>query len=193
MPKLDEAPLAPAEQYHGYEVTPLLFVAVALLPAPLLASENRKPGPTAPRFEDYPVGEVWRGPNAPVSLPTRRERMFRTILAAAGKKPPNFAGHYRFETWGCGTECVAGALIDLQTGNVFRPPLAGEGRGWENWIISPSMWVGSGIDFRPDSSLMVVRCGGKFKQDQYIPEVHYFVWDGRRFSRTSPATGERSP
>ena len=29
----------------------------------------------------------------------------------------------------------AGAVIDLQTGDVYPPPLAPEGNGWQHWIF----------------------------------------------------------
>jgi hypothetical protein len=76
-----------------------------------------------PRFEDYPVPESWGGSPAPVVITTRAERMFRTRLTTAAKGPPNFAGHYRVEIWGCGSECISGAIVDLETGKVFSPPL----------------------------------------------------------------------
>jgi hypothetical protein len=52
--------------------------------------------------------------------------MFRTRLTDAAKESPNFAGHYRFTIWGCGSECISGAIIHLETGKVFSPPLANE-------------------------------------------------------------------
>jgi hypothetical protein len=136
-----------------------------------------------PRFHDYLVEETWQGPNAPVKLKTHAQRMFRTILTGASKERANFAGHYRFEIWGCGTECNAGALIDLQTGDVFPPPLAGKGSGWEYWIISPSMFEASGIDFHANSRLMILRCGyERDRRGNNIPDVFYFVWDGQHFA-----------
>jgi len=83
-----------------------------------------------PRFEDYPVPEKWQGPAAPVKLTTASERMFATRLREASKQPPDFAGHYRFAGWGCGSACAAGAIIDLATGNVYQPPFAGKAGGW---------------------------------------------------------------
>src|SRR5258708_39476447 len=88
-----------------------------------------------PRFEDFPVSENWNQSAAPLELTTRSERMFRTNLTNAAMEPANFAGHYRFTFWGCGSMCGAGALIDLQTGDVFPPPLGAHGNGWARWIM----------------------------------------------------------
>lgn len=35
---------------------------------------------------------------------------------------PNFAGHYVLDSFGCGTGCMASALVDLRTGQVYRAP-----------------------------------------------------------------------
>jgi hypothetical protein len=71
-----------------------------------------------PKFRDYPAGKIYRGKNAPVKLTSSDERMFRTRLTEAAKQKPNFAAHYVLTVWGCGTECLGGAAIDVSTGKV---------------------------------------------------------------------------
>jgi len=75
----------------------------------------------APRFSDYPVNENYTGKTAPLVL-TGEARTFRTRLREAAKEKPNFAGHFIVTSWGCGTECVMGAIIDAKTGRVFMLP-----------------------------------------------------------------------
>ena len=36
----------------------------------------------------------------------------------------NFSGHYNLARWGCGTNCINGAITDLQTGLVYDIPPA---------------------------------------------------------------------
>jgi len=104
--------------------------------------------------------------------------MFRKQLTSAAGQPPNFAGHYRFALWGCGSNCAAGAVIDLQTGEVFQPPLApANGNGWERWIISAGMMEDSGIEFRPDSLLVIVRSG----IHKNTSDIRYVLWEGTHF------------
>lgn len=74
-----------------------------------------------PRFKDYPVKTVYRGKNAPLLL-TGDARTFKTRLREALKGKPNFAGHYIVTTWGCGTGCQVGAMIDARTGKVYYLP-----------------------------------------------------------------------
>lgn len=42
---------------------------------------------------------------------------FRTTVSEQVAEGPNFAGHFTFVRWGCGTDCLAYAIIDTVTGN----------------------------------------------------------------------------
>lgn len=74
-----------------------------------------------PQFRDFPA-PVYTGPNASVRLVTPGDRMFRTRLRDGAKQPVNFAGHYILTTWGCGTSCETGSVIDAMTGQVIELP-----------------------------------------------------------------------
>lgn len=123
-------------------------VLLVLLSA-LLSAET-----DVPRFEDYPAPTDWHGPAAPVRLVIRSERMFQARLTEGAKKPPVFAGHYSFPGWGCGSVCIAGAIIDLQTGDVYAPPLAQ--KGWEG----AAHWISCTAAFR-NAIRMCTICSGK--------------------------------
>jgi hypothetical protein len=101
-----------------------------------------------PQFKDYPVREQFTGKNAPLVL-TRKDRAYRTRLSDAAKEKPNFAGHYILAAWGCGTECLMGALIDAKTGRVYWIPftVCCWGTGVDNNVRA--------INLRPDSRLIV--------------------------------------
>lgn len=85
-----------------------MLVAVA---HPLLAQRS------TPRFPDYPAIEKYNGRNAPIAL-SRDDKAFRTRLRSAASHKPNFAGHYIVAAWGCGAECLTGAVIDANSGRV---------------------------------------------------------------------------
>ncbi|HEV2762078.1 MAG TPA: hypothetical protein VGV38_03705, partial [Pyrinomonadaceae bacterium] len=106
--------------------------ALSLLAATALGAEAAaRPGgqragskrSRAPRFEDYPVKEVYRGRPARVRLDSRQARMFRTRLREGARRGPNFAGRYAFVLWGCGTGCAQSGVVDLKTGRVSFPPV----------------------------------------------------------------------
>ncbi len=148
-----------------------------------------------PRFEDFPVNENWHHAPAPLKLTTPSERMFRTQLTNAGKQAPNFAGHYRITFWGCGSNCAAGALIDLQTGEVFPLPLARpDGIGRERWIICIAAFEGADDEFHLKSRLIVLRCGLNFSEHlrKNLPDTYYFVWEQRRFRQLLFVSGKQA-
>jgi hypothetical protein len=111
-----------------------------LILAGILAAQS--PPGQPPRFEDYPVKEVFRGTLALPVLESPEERKFEALIGdgvsegwgvfdgATGKEfqrpRPNFAGHYFIVSFGCGepvlTGCFAAAIVDARTGRVYRAP-----------------------------------------------------------------------
>ena len=157
------------------------------------SAETKYDAKHLPRFEDFPITEKWNQERAILKLSTPSERMFSTQLTKAAKEPPNFAGHYRIVFWGCGSLCSASAVVDLQTGSVFPPPLAGHGDGWNRWIMAPAFSEGSGIDFRLDSRLVVVKGGLNHSEvlKKNVPDVYYFVWERNRFRQLMFISGKQ--
>ncbi len=164
------------------KLTPLLLSALALAQS------------SPPRFEDYPAPSDWKGPAAALKLANRWQRAFRTRLREASNESPNFAGHYRWTVWGCGSNCMSGAVVDLATGHVIAPPLAERGNAWMNFSACQSAFDGSGVDVRPDSSLMVVHCGLNYdvQLDQNVPDVYYFVLEDQGFRELAHFHGKRA-
>jgi hypothetical protein len=102
-------------------------------------------------FEDYPAKLLL--PNsrlaAKVTLATAQARRYRTVISEGGMQSVNFAGHFRLVTWGCGTDCRSFAIVDRTTG-IARTPDAIQ-------CITGAMGNDQDrLDFRPDSSLLVV-------------------------------------
>lgn len=131
------------------------------------AAQNR-----TPQFKDYPAGAVYKGKNAPVKL-TRADRMFRTRLTFASKQKPNFAGHYVLTYWGCGTECLSGAAIDVKTGKVHRIDFSlccWEHYGDDNF---------KPVNFRLDSKLIVFT--GARNEKEGDKAVHFYKIENGRF------------
>ena len=152
----------------------LFLIAVALMAQPKVP----------PRFEDFPAQSDWSGPRTAVKLATPSERMFRTKLTDASKEPPDFAGHFRVALWGCGSQCVAGGIVDLETGVVYPPPLGGPGKGWDRWIFASGIGVGPEVplfEYRRDSRLFLLRRGSATTLG--IIDLHYFEWTGTGFRK----------
>jgi hypothetical protein len=127
-----------------------------LLTTSVVIGQSR-PVSELPRFGDYAAPENWSGTAAPVKFQTSSDREFRTQFIHASKEPPNFAGHYRVATWGCGTDCLEGGVVDLSTGQLLPLPHS------KNW---PGKWGLCGfvtggefdqaVQTRPASRLLIV-------------------------------------
>jgi hypothetical protein len=171
---------------------PIRFVRMLLalwcLIVPTLAQKTRML-----RFEDYPVTEMFTGKPAEPILSTSEIRRYRTRIrngVSSGadvwngswkhpveRKGPNFAGHYFVVRWGCGSECVMMATVDTVTGNVYEPPLSLHG----SLDVPLDNLSDMEVDFRPDSSLLVLRNGCRDFAKRSSCGVYYFNWKGNHF------------
>jgi hypothetical protein len=75
-----------------------------------------------PKFSQFPARKYNRGPTGRVDLSDPHAYSYRTRLREGAQQGANFAGHYRVVTWGCGTDCATGAIIDALTGHVVFLP-----------------------------------------------------------------------
>src|SRR5262249_10995916 len=108
-------------------------------------------GQTIPKFEDFRIAIQWTGPNAPVKLVRPDERMFRTQLSNGAKEGPNFAGHYRFVGWGCGSVCGAAPLSTSRPAMCTRRPEDAMKRDGSDGFSPVGLWTA----FSSNSALTV--------------------------------------
>jgi hypothetical protein len=163
----------------------LVLCLCAAATSPLAAdAQARKARPVAraPRFEDYPVRGIYKGPVAPVRLDSRKARMFRTRLREDSRVGPNFAGRYVVVVWGCGTGCAQMGVVDARNGRVYFPPV--------EYMDIPDMEDEVRRGFRLDSRLLVVTRNHYDGQGTYT--AYYFLFDGGRFRLLRKAE-ERMP
>jgi hypothetical protein len=103
---------------------------------------------------------------------TPRDQKYRTRLRAAAVQRPNFASHYVLTIWGCGTECLYGAAVNLRTRRVTFLPFAtccvGEAPNGDEEMVA----------FRQDSALLVL-IGMRGGQGADIGS-HYYSFQGDR-------------
>lgn len=168
---------------HIRNVLAVLVLCVCAVPAYSSGAQARKSRP-APKFEDYPVREIYKGPVAPVRLDSRKARMFRTRLREDSRGGPNFAGRYTVVVWGCGTGCAQMGVVDARNGRVYFPPV--------EYMDIPDMEdaeVRSRV-FRLDSRLLVITKNLYDGQGTYT--AYYYLFDGGRFRLLRKAE-ERMP
>jgi hypothetical protein len=145
----------------------ILTLVLSLLLVDVSSPQNK-----VPRFKDYLVSEVYIGKNAPLAL-SRDDMRFRTRLREAANEKPNFAGHYILAAWGCGAECLMGAVIDAKTGKVY-------------WLPHTTCCWGFAVDekfqpieFRLNSSLIVF--SGLRNEKEGDNGAHFYKFENGRF------------
>jgi hypothetical protein len=177
------------------------MVIVTLVTALSVVVQSQAQTQTAsplPRFEDYPVTEIFRGIPAAPQLVTATERMYRTVIRNGvskgfgvmrdGKEQPgpNFAGHYMAVEWACGSPCGMMAIVDAVTGKIYSPPIS-------DGFLLPSLptavpgdpdhfmpWVAK-VEFRPNSNLMIVKANPDLSKGRRN-YTHYFLWKHNRWN-----------
>lgn len=144
----------------------VLILVTATLPA--LAQGKIR----LPRFADYPVKEIYKGPRAEPKFPADmdEEERLRFDDAHSTDDPVDAAGHYVRVVWGCGAACVSSGFVDARTGDVVVVP----------WTVSG--WRQVRDDFKPvdtrANSRLVVLSGAL--NEEGVNGRHYCVLeDGR--------------
>jgi len=136
-----------------------------------------------PKFADYKVKVSKAKPKSIVFRGNKDARMFRTRLRDARKGGVNFAGHFIFTTWGCGTSCAYGAIINTKTGRVYFPKeVAGMSFG-----MMPDL-PDQPIQYRKNSQLLVIHGN---TADSEKAGVTHLVWQGTKFKKIKFVAAKR--
>ncbi len=136
-----------------------------------------------PKFADHKVKVSKAKPKPIVFRGNKNARMFRTRLREARKGDVNFAGHFIFTSWGCGTGCAYGAIINTKTGRVYFPKeLKGMGFGMMTNIPDEP------IQYRKNSKLFILHGNAA---DAKKAGVTYLVWQGTKFKKIKFVAAKR--
>jgi hypothetical protein len=133
-----------------------------------------------PAFSRYPA-VVWTGKAKLPNLRSHKDaRLFRTALRNAAKEGVNFAGRYVLTTWGCGSSCTVGAIIDGRTGEVFFPKQL-NGFWWQFWNGDETKPFG----FQKNSRLLMFLGfePGDYNGDRRRYGYHVYLWTGRNLKK----------
>jgi hypothetical protein len=136
---------------------------------------------TGPKFEDYPAKETFSGkPTSPV-FKRAKDKLFRAQIRDQAASGPNFGGLFTIASWGCGTECIGGVMIDEKLGTILDLPF--ETVTWAPGVFEDrAVWPSDKfepIEFKPTSRLLIIHgCNGE-KRDTC--GVFYYEWNGSQF------------
>lgn len=129
------------------------------------------PAQAAPRFEDYPAQAYSGNVRSPDLSSHPDARTYRTRLRNAAKGGVNFSGDHVLVTWGCGGQCLMGAVINARSGYVqFLPGTI-------------CCWLEAGedinlVDYERDSDLLILT--GLVNEEEPMAR-HYYDFSGREF------------
>jgi hypothetical protein len=173
------------------------IATVVMLALSAIAQTQSAAEPPIPRFEDYPVAEIFSGtPVAPV-LATPQQRLFRTMIRTGvtagrgvyrdGKEQagPNFAGQYIIMTWNCGSPCMMMAIVDAKTGAVYNSPMTNDLQ--MSWLDG-GPWLPQ-VQFRRNSRLVIMIPVPAMARRPIF--THYFLWKENRWTPKSSVRAER--
>jgi hypothetical protein len=155
----------------------LLWLFASSLPQ---TADSRAQPPT---FSEYHVDKFFRGKNATPKI-TDSWRTFRTRIRTASDQPPDFAGSYRIVEWGCGSDCIQFALLDLRSGTIYDPPFE------SLWLDAypTNGWRGTGLEYRTNSRLLIADGCASEKCATY-----YYEWTGVAFRLILAPSAEHAP
>jgi len=128
-------------------------------------------------FNDFKVSNIDNKKYAELDLKSNKfANNFRTILKEGySADTANFAGHYTFVYWGCGTSCQNSLLIDRKTGEIYDSPNAS-----------------LGYDFKVDSRMLIVNppdASGFYDDCSYCkPIIYIFDEQSKTFNERQPKT-----
>jgi hypothetical protein len=178
-------------------VTPsAIRTVLAILIGLTAAAQPKSPSkstPPLPRFEDYPVAEIFKGTPAAPQIVTPEARTYRTriregvangagVLRDGKEQPgPNFAGHYIVVQIMCGSLCTVMLIVDAQTGVVYNPPISAGSSGSDKIILPYVPFDLADWEFHVNSRLFkITGCG---LEGQQSCSTYYFLWDHNVWKR----------
>jgi hypothetical protein len=123
------------------------------------------------KYEQFKV-DTFTGRPAKINYSSSKTaRRFRSALKWSIQTfGTNFAGHYNLSEWGCGTNCLNGAITDLKTGDVYDIPTAT-----------------LNYEYKPDSKLLVINppdSSGYYDDSFYcLPELWEWKDNKKKFKK----------
>jgi hypothetical protein len=124
-------------------------------------------------FEDYPVKQIYRGVPMPPKL-SKNQRTYRTVIRFGAKSTVEFAGHYTFPRYGCGSGCSAFYIEDSVNGRVYDGFNVQDLPG--TWLEKQNGDPSKRLEYRQDSRLLRINgCPNEMNCGYY----DYVMVDGK--------------
>lgn len=166
-------PLQSLTQILGWSA---LALAVFLAASPARAADAPArlcDAASQPRYADFAVAPESIDARPALKLDSAFAREYRTRLAEGLRDlPVNFAGHYVMVTFGCGSTCLYGGMVDARTGRATALPFLIDSFGSDKVDIEDPLL------YRTDSRLVVIL--GALRDEDEIPRQYFYEWTGEK-------------
>ena len=93
-------------------------------------------------------------------------KQYKTVITEKYKKlKVNFASYYVLITWGCGSGCVTGAMVDVRDGFVYAAPIDKD-------------WGGNGtyMESNKESEILKTVLVNQFSKEKIEKIIKFWVW-----------------
>jgi hypothetical protein len=151
---------------------------------------SRQKAKLLPKFEDYPVTEIFKGKPVPLQALKPEEKAESADIRYAienGTWPdksksrvPNFAGHYFVIEGPNAPDYAQVIIVDLVTGRIFQPPFAAKGGPSASYFSIPAdPFDFNSMEFLLNSRLVVLP---RACPDRAVGcSTYYFLWDNDKW------------
>lgn len=121
--------------------------------------------------------------------------LFKTVISNAVAEGPNFAGRYRFIGWGCGTNCMDYAIVNVETGKIIKFGFDNPSPAFvENFSLDSNLLVfnskESVKDFVGKSKQKILEENDWFYQNINQPRLYYQMVDDGTYEYLNLVCGE---
>ncbi|ELV7526232.1 hypothetical protein QMU91_002458 [Flavobacterium psychrophilum] len=119
-------------------------------------------------FEDFQTEFKGTEKNAKIDFNSNETaKSFKTAISESYKNGKvNFAGNYIITTWGCGTSCISGAMVDVRDGKVYDLPTTENIEG-----------IGNSYDSKNSSLLLITSISGMGMTEDIERIENYWKWN----------------
>ena len=119
-------------------------------------------------FEDYKTEFKESSEKAKIDFKSNvTAKAYKTAISETYKDGKvNFAGNYIIATWGCGTSCISGAMVDVRDGKVYNLPSDDE---WDG--------IGNSVNSDKESTLLITSLSGMNLGEGIEALEKYWNWN----------------
>ncbi|MCY7388794.1 MAG: hypothetical protein LH481_12155 [Burkholderiales bacterium] len=144
---------------------------------------------TADEFTDNPGAPALKDTPRKPDVSKGKAQKYRTRIIEVAAKGPNFNGHMRIAYWGCGSNCIEWAIINLVKGSTWFAPAESVSCGGLSEPVNAK--IPDWFEARVESRLFFIHeCSSSGSGTRVFDVRKVYVWQdgGAKLLRSEPLT-----